>query len=194
FSGGFVVPGTSSWPPDLSPKGLTHYRGISGIWGSVSPGLDYFFSDGSQVDIEESLMGVFHRRSKTELRRVTDGTSQTLMFGEAPGANGLNVNVTFSESSGGSVEGDFNGFAQGVAWAGWATLYTEKGLDLSFENRLGRNHDTHRNYYGSMHSGGIVQFCMVDGSVQVLNRDIEKEVFLFLSTMQGEEVIPGELF
>ena len=61
-------------------------------------------------------------RSKTRLGQVSDGTSKTMMFGEAPGNSGVNIPDEFNA-------GTFTGFTQANAWAGWGTLPTAMGLE-----------------------------------------------------------------
>ena len=171
------------WDPEKQ-LGLTHYLGVTGVWGQIGPQLFYII-EGRKRIIDDELVGVFGIRTKTKLGQVIDGTSQTLMFGEAPGTNGVGIKDEYS----GQVH---NGFTQGHAWAGWGTLPAAIGLNVSNENgkpNAGAQYDTKWSYYGSLHSGGIVQFSFVDGSVHALNNDIKLEVFQYLSTMKGEEII-----
>src|SRR5262245_65284389 len=51
--------------------GQTHYIGVSGAFGEAPSAKD--------------RIGIFVNRKKHSLRRVTDGTSKTLMFGENNG-------------------------------------------------------------------------------------------------------------
>ena len=164
------------------PFGRTHYLGVAGVLGPMSSNLVYTMR-GVPRNIMDSLQGVFSVRSRTKLARVTDGTSQTLMFGEAPGTFGVSI----PDESGGNL---YDGFTQGFAWAGWGTLPTYSGLaiDETFST-TGPQYDTLWSHYGSLHSGGIVIFTFADGSVHGLNKDMEQALFQELSTMSGEEIV-----
>lgn len=165
--------------------GLTHYMGCSGVWGQVGPGLVYDMGYGKQV-VDKELVGVFGIRTETKLGKITDGASQTLMFGEAPGTIGTGITDS-------SATGTFGGFVQGNAWAGWGTLPAVNGLDVSSQNFNGALHDTAWSHYGSLHNG-VVQFAFVDGSVHALKKDVDLKLFQSLSTMKGQEVIAGGEF
>ena len=175
---------------DVTPQeqqlGLTHYMGVPGIWGRVGPTATYNAGSGDRNN-DDAYLGVFGIRTKTRLGEVTDGTSNTLMFGEAPGTVGTGIKELFPNAT----EAVVDGFARGHAWAGWGTLPTAIGLNVSYENgkpNPGASYDTKWSYYGSLHPG-IVLFCNVDGSVQGLSRDMEMNTYHALSTMKGDEVV-----
>jgi prepilin-type N-terminal cleavage/methylation domain-containing protein len=194
---------SSGREPD-SDLGVTHYMGVTGVFGSAGPNefasaahfnriaSVYGTLDPNQAhpiigrSIPDELIGVFGRRSETELRRVTDGTSHTLMFGEAAGSIGASV----THNLGGIPNDPANGLAEAFAWAGWGCLPAYNGLDVSIENgrpNPAATYDTKWTNFGSSHSGGIVQFVMVDGSVHSLTTDTDIRLFHSLSTMKGEE-------
>jgi prepilin-type N-terminal cleavage/methylation domain-containing protein len=182
---GYLILQSDQWKPETTRLGLTHYMGCSGVWGQVGPNLVYDMGYGKQV-VDKELIGVFGIRSKTRLGKVTDGASQTLMFGEAPGTNGTGIPDAFAA-------GTFGGFTQGNAWAGWGTLPAAFGLDLSSENKNGAQFDTKWSYYGSLHNG-VVLVAFVDGSVHALRKEVDLKLFQSLSTMKGQEVIAGGEF
>ena len=184
LSGGFLALQSDAWKPDQSGLGLTHYMGNSGIWGEVSPHLVFNTPQG-RLNVNDDLLGVFNVRSKTKLAQVSDGASNTLMFGEAPGNIGLNMTDEFQE-------GAFSGYTQGNAWAGFGTLPTAFGLDVEAENKDGAVYNTKWSYYGSLHTGGVVEFCFVDGSARTLTKDIDDEVFWTLSTRGGGETTDAD--
>jgi prepilin-type N-terminal cleavage/methylation domain-containing protein len=191
FLGGGLLKLTSwGFEPD-SQIGLTHYLGVPGVWGQVGPqsgpGYTYDIGNGRRV-VDEDLIGVFGIRSKTRIGQVLDGTSQTFMFGEAPGTIG--VNIPDDNATGSS----YSGFTQGYAWSGWGTMPTVNGLDLSFEQGFANGGEFYakRWYYGSVHAGDVVMFAYVDGSVRPINKSVQLGVFQALSTMKGEEAISGD--
>ncbi|WP_442485872.1 DUF1559 family PulG-like putative transporter [Aeoliella sp. SH292] len=153
---------------------VTHYRPCNGVFGELG-----YTEPTAGIPVDE-LVGVFSVRSKTRLGRVTDGTSQTIMFGEAPGQVGV------GDPGSGSVE---TGYIMGIAWAGANALPSAFGIYSGQEDTATSDFDTHWSYYGSMHAGGVCLFTFVDGSVQSLNNDIEQETFEAMSTMQWNEVI-----
>lgn len=167
-----------------APLGLTHYRGNAGILGSMQEGHIFFAPDGTRFSTNNEVIGPFSVRSKTKLKNVTDGLTQTFMFGEAPGTIGRGLTDQF-------YEGTFDGFTEGNAWAGWGTLPTYNGLDVSVSVRNGDapKYDTYWANYGSLHAGDIVQFCFLDGSVRGLSTDIELYTFQSLSSINAGEIV-----
>ncbi len=188
LSGGFPVAefSTINKTPEEMQLGLTHYQGIPGIWG---PTGNYTYNTPSGTRKNDELLGVFGVRSKTRLGQVTDGTSQTLMFGEAPGSVVNNVNELFTDGTRSVV----SGFTRGNAWVGFGTLPTLIGLNVSGENGkpAGSSYDTKWGFYSSLH-GQIVQFCFVDGSVHSISNDLDINTFHAMSTMQAQDIVPTD--
>ncbi len=178
-SDGFLILQSDAWPV-TTQLGITHYLGNTGVWGSTGPNIQDPVGSGRTTD--DVLIGPFSVRSKTRLGQVSDGTSRTMMFGEAPGSSGVNIPDDFTS-------GNFTGFTQANAWAGWGTLPTAMGLDVSQENKNGALYDTKWSYYGALHSGDVVQFAYVDGSVRPLNKNIDRSLFQALSTIRGEDIV-----
>lgn len=185
--GGFLLLANDAWTIEYASElGVTHYLGNAGVWGRVGPGLTYRIN-GIKYTCDTQLVGPFSVRSKTKLGKVVDGTSHTLMFGEAPGSYGTAI-------------ADQNGTSSGVintnAWVGWGTLPTALGLHVSADsdNKNGTQYYTKWSYYGSVHGGDIVQFCFIDGSLRGLNKDIDDTAFWALSSINGAENIPGDAF
>ena len=87
----------SSWDPnDPAMNGAS--SGSRTTWESPAcgdgwrPNLTFDILDGAGPrNVNNELIGVFSVRSKTHLAKVTDGTSHTLMFGEAPGTAGISI-------------------------------------------------------------------------------------------------------
>ncbi|MGI9457246.1 MAG: DUF1559 domain-containing protein [Aeoliella sp.] len=170
-------PGVSVQPfvPEAN-LGLTHYQAVSGVYGEI--GLSAKNTVGA-LSVDE-LVGVFSARSQTTMGKIVDGASHTFLFGEAPGMIGTDVTLAGETHS---------GFVLGVAWAGSATLPLLFGVDSSQEDIGNARHDVHWSYYGSLHSGDIVQFALADGSVTQIPVDIETRVLDALSSIQGQEVV-----
>ena len=179
LAGGFLRLRSGGWPVDKK-LGLTHYMGVTGVWGQVGPTLVYNMGSGNRLT-DDDLIGVFSIRSKTRLAQVLDGTSNTMMFGEAPGSFGTSITDDFAP-------GEHNGFTQGNAWAGWGTMPSVMGMDLALENTSSAQYQSKWSYFGSLHSGDVAQFSFVDGSVRPLNKNIDLVTFQSLSTMKGQEL------
>ncbi len=186
----FPVQGVGGDPPSpFVNAGLTHYQGVSGVYGYIHPDTQIEYPDGQVYSGGKDLIGVFGRRSKTRLGKIIDGTSKTMMFGEAPGSIGASFLDEVVEGGDGQIKG---GFATGFMWMGANILPTYNGLDLGQESQsttVGDNaqFDTKWSYFGSMHPG-VVQFVFVDGSTRTITKNVDKELFKAASSIAGEEI------
>ena len=109
--------------------------------------------------------GVFYVNSNTNIRDVTDGTSNVIAAGEVLRLNALpaaigNINNSLQSSD-------------GWAWGGPATL---------FSTRFGPNKGVHYDNSGSSHPG-TAQFVFVDGSVHAINQNVNATVFANLGNI-----------
>jgi hypothetical protein len=94
--------------------------------------------------ITDQYQGVFWNRSKIDFRDVTDGTSHRILFGE---------------SMGGTADPSTSGVS--MAWAGAGVMWT--ALGLSDEPNGGQ--------FSSYHPG-VVNFCLIDGSVRNISTKV----------------------
>jgi prepilin-type N-terminal cleavage/methylation domain-containing protein len=138
ITGGFFTAGNQY---DL---GKTNYSGVAGALGKASEVVtsDPVSGPGANLALYE---GVFFNRSKASIVSLTDGASNTLMFGEGLGglAQGGSRDFAWSWMGIGAVALKFGlapGGGAGATNGGW-------------------------NYFSSRHTG-IVQFGMGDGSVR----------------------------
>ncbi|MEN1678073.1 MAG: DUF1559 domain-containing protein [Planctomycetota bacterium] len=180
--GGIFQMDPRGWEAVSGNMGQTHYMGCTGVWGWMGPTLDFDIGYGPQ-SVSKDLIGVFGPRSKTRLGQITDGTSNTIMFGEAPGTIGSRVPLRPDTTD------TADGLVVANMWAGWGTLPSSHGLDPSRENNfrgLGEVYDTMWLYYGSVHPG-VVQFCFADGSLRGLTRETDLVAFETLSTRGNGE-------
>lgn len=162
------------FPAPAIEMGETNYLGVSGWFGPVA-------SNHPDAELYNSMVGVFYNRSKTRTQQISDGTSNTLLFGEAGGTIGQNVRI-------GSVV--YNGKIAAHAWTGTNTLTVKWGIDPSINNSPGTTFDSHWANFASLHPE-IVQFCFADGSVRSLNISIADETLHSLSAM-GDGGVVGE--
>lgn len=123
--------------------------------------------------VNQQCNGIFWRNSASSpisMRKVTDGTSKTLMVGECIPNLDFHSAAYFSD-------GDWAGSNQPLNYfpdvADIEAIRNDKWMEVRG--------------FRSYHPGGV-NFCMVDGSVHFLNEDIDHErVYRGLSTRNGEE-------
>ncbi len=135
-------------PPD-NVSGTTSYLGVGGGGSNVQGAWEY-------------RKGIFGSRTKFSFRDVSDGTSNTLLFGEVTG-----------------------GPLYGHAWMSGGYMPDAWGLPQAapFEGSW--------NQFGSYHTG-IVQFGLADGSVRSISNNIDfSNVFRWLTAM-GDGRVVGE--
>ena len=123
------------WAADQG-YGKTNYTGVMGTAGDRAVTSSSRYGPGFN---DRSHSGIFNNRSKTKLVTITDGTSNTLMFGEGVG--------------------DINAGTQNFQW-NWVNIHpmpTRRGIPTG--KVVGWNQ------FYSRHTG-IVQFAMGDGSVR----------------------------
>lgn len=159
------------FPSSVAVQGTTHYLAVSGALGEVG-----------QPEVDASI-GVFSIRSRTKMAHIVDGTSNTLLFGEAPGTIGSAIHNIFTDELA-------SGYLHAFTWAGTATAPVGKGLDASEKDGTPNEearYDSHWAYYGSLHAGDVVYFCFADGSVHPLQKSIEKKVLYALASMKAAD-------
>ena len=144
--------------------GLTNYSPIGGVLGSVTSSA--LSTDSKQW---EGYNGIFTNRSKTTFGQISDGSSNTLLFGEIAG------------QSGGSKP-------TGYAWMGAINLsmfYWEfDRADLT----SGQLNSMELNKYNSYHLG-VVNFARGDGSVATVPQSADLTTMYQLSAMGDGNVV-----
>jgi prepilin-type processing-associated H-X9-DG protein len=144
--------------------------------------------------------GVFFLNSRTPLRKITDGTSNTMMAGEAthfsflgdgPGYQDPKTGGPCSWYHGGSCSsGGNNTNCQARSDYTGRLLRSTKYAMNSDIHPLALNKDNNTPF-GSAHPGGA-QFVFCDGHVDFLQDSIDINVYQALSTRAGEEVIQND--
>jgi prepilin-type N-terminal cleavage/methylation domain-containing protein len=126
--------------------GFTNYTGVAGAIGAN--GATSSTADGPGVNLAKYI-GIYYNRSKTTITGITDGTSNTLAFGE-----GLGRSVSLARP-------DF-----GWSWIGVGSMPTKFGMQNQRSGTGGSSANVPL-CFGSNHSG-IVNFAMADGSIRTL--------------------------
>jgi prepilin-type N-terminal cleavage/methylation domain-containing protein/prepilin-type processing-associated H-X9-DG protein len=124
-------------PPKDATLGRTNYVGVAGAAGR---GKNPFWS---------RYEGLLTNRSQNRLTDISDGTSNTLMFGEAMG--GLGTGVQAPDTPDGFLH-------YSISWMGGGSVRTRWGMDPV---------NPRQESFSSAHPG-VVQFCFADGSVRPL--------------------------
>lgn len=130
----------------------------SGSWGPTSyPTLgktNYAANAGYIGNGYMPLCGPYYTDSRTRITSITDGTSNTIGFGEYLGGHNPGAR-------------DFT-----ASWMGAGAVPTAWGL----------NQPSEWYQFAGPHSGGV-QFGFCDGSVRSLNRGMNSSTFIYLSGM-----------
>ncbi len=130
--------------------GRTNYLGAAGQLGFG-------------ITSRDGKKGIFFNRSKTKIGDISDGTSNTIMFGE--------------------VTGGFTNPAKGVGRVisfGWSC-----GPMITEFNRPTYNMQNHKNWqlFSSFHTG-LIQYALADGSVRPISMSIDPQILIDTSSMQ----------
>lgn len=155
--------------------GRTNYLGVAGYGGNIS-NWGISGTNAARLGVPPgtqaiSFEGVFTTRSKTRFSDITDGSSNTLLFGEVMGGKAIDASTPHVS----------------FAWIGCGLLPTFPGL---------ANPDgTPRRVWSSFnseHPGGIVQFVLADGSVRKISPQIEFGAYVSLSGMHDGMRVGGD--
>ncbi|GAB6186172.1 DUF1559 family PulG-like putative transporter [Thermopirellula anaerolimosa] len=108
--------------------------------------------------------GVFWNRSHESFASITDGSSNALLFGEVMGG---------TQEPGRS----FGWFGCGVMASAWGLATDAQGKTGWFQ-------------FTSRHPG-VVQFAMADGSCRPISQNIDRDTFVYLSSISDGNVVQG---
>jgi prepilin-type N-terminal cleavage/methylation domain-containing protein len=134
--------------------GLSNYAGVAGALGKASESSTSDAASGPGANLAQ-YEGILFNRSKTSIVSITDGTSNTLMFGEGLGCEATGGTQSFKWAWMG-IGGLPTKFGIAPGGGGPTPTSTNAGASLGGWN-----------YFSSAHTG-TVQFAMGDGSVRAL--------------------------
>jgi prepilin-type N-terminal cleavage/methylation domain-containing protein/prepilin-type processing-associated H-X9-DG protein len=186
-----IVP-TYLCPSDLGAKQITYTsRGVTYYFAANSyggnPGVYGFYTDSMD------RTGVFYINSSTRPTDITDGTSNTFLFGER-----MRKDATYDKIYGGPFDGR----------SGWAWTNTLPGFDYLFGTAQVINwvmppsltsdpgfvyEDIRFSTYGSFHANGA-NFCFADGSVKFVAQMCPLLLLQQMSTRNGGEIVDPTQF
>jgi prepilin-type N-terminal cleavage/methylation domain-containing protein/prepilin-type processing-associated H-X9-DG protein len=165
--------------------GRTNYIGCGGAYGKVDP------SDNGPPSAPlfnyknwGAYTGIYYMNSKTTIPSISDGTSNTIAFGEYTGThNGTYASQGFP---GGSRE-----FV--ITWMGAGWMGSRWGISPSY-NPVGESSspgvgtDFQWRQYSSNHTA-IVNFAFADGSVHAISRTADFNTFIYATGAQDGAVL-----
>ncbi|MFO0935210.1 MAG: DUF1559 domain-containing protein [Gemmataceae bacterium] len=126
--------------------GITNYTGVMGALGANATTSSA--SDGPGINLAQYI-GIYTNRSKTKITSISDGTSNTLAFGE-----GLGRSV-------GAATPDF-----AWSWIGVGAMPTKFGLQNGKSGTGGSSANVPL-CFGSNHTG-VINFAMGDGGIRTI--------------------------
>jgi prepilin-type N-terminal cleavage/methylation domain-containing protein/prepilin-type processing-associated H-X9-DG protein len=187
-SPGATVIKTFLCPSDIGPKQTTwqydanntFYFGANSYGGCAGTVAFYF--------LNMTQDGIFYLNSSNGVAEVTDGTSNTLMFGERKRYDPTYDRIygsSFANRSGWAWANNLSGFdflfgtEVPINWVIPANLTSDPGFV---------NEDLRFNAFGSFHPGGA-NFGMADGSVRFLPDSTPLLILQYLVTCAGGEVV-----
>ncbi len=177
----FTVP-LSGAPATLTTYALGSYGGSAGSW-SYHP---------NRLPAGTAYDGVLFIKSVIRERDISDGTSNTLLFGERS-----HVDVLYNQwatTNGRSTMDQIGSWAPstGVGGAGDVTLSTVVPINYRHPSATAANSNQLEDFrvsaFGSLHAGGS-HFCLSDGSVRFIGEQTSMPVFKSLGTRAGGEVV-----
>jgi len=179
---GMFVFGELSTSPNFNTfnlSGKTTYLGVAGLYGNFDVGNVGNLGQTATLGVPSTTPvkeyeGIFATRTVTRFAQVTDGTSNTLLFGENYGGRG-----TFANQNGMGPR------LIGWSWIGSGHMYTQNGLIDPANSRT-----RHWFRFISDHPG-IVQFALADGSVKRLSMTMDKKTYLVASGMRDGTTFSG---
>jgi len=158
----YVCPSASYPPQRPSNVGYTSYRGNMGYWPTL---------DANGNALPPLYNGMFYQNSQVNFRDVSDGTTQTILFGETL--------FGFWADSYSCCARAKDDLPNPQSTPNFDTYWELPGANNVTLNFFG---------FGSFHTD-VCNFAMVDGSAKSIAKNIDTNVFRSLCTRNGRETI-----
>jgi prepilin-type N-terminal cleavage/methylation domain-containing protein/prepilin-type processing-associated H-X9-DG protein len=145
--------------------GRTNYVGCGGAYGKVDP---------ADTDNASWLpfTGIYYQNSKTKIADVTDGTSNTIAFGEHLSGVHKDGQRQFE-----------------ISWMGAGWWYTKYGLAPIYPDEFGNGSSDYTfRMFSSKHTG-VINFAFCDGSVHSVSKTADFNAFIYMSGMADGRVV-----
>jgi hypothetical protein len=174
----YVCPSASLPSRRWHDLGYTTYRGVMGYWQTTDPNLPFYVDPAADPPAPLNN-GMFFDNSAITFRDVTDGESNTLMFGDT--------------LFGGFWGDNYSCCARAREDRGNFDDYWQTSPDTNCPpNEVGDNLVGAQFFgFGSFH-GDVCNFSLVDGSTRSINKQIDTTLFRSLCTRNGNERVTGE--
>jgi prepilin-type N-terminal cleavage/methylation domain-containing protein/prepilin-type processing-associated H-X9-DG protein len=145
--------------------GRTNYVGVGGAYGKIDPA--------DTVNASWApFTGIYYENSKTRIADITDGTSNTIAFGEHLGGVHKDGQRQFE-----------------ISWMGAGWWYTKFGLAPVYPDEYGNGSSDYQwRMFQSKHTG-IVNFAFADGSVHSISASSDFNTFIYLTGMADGQVV-----
>ncbi len=177
----YVCPSASYPSARLQNLGYTSYRGNMGWWPTIDPVTRQPIVDPVTGLPPDSLNnGIFYKNSQVNFRDVTDGTTQTILFGETLFGGYWGDNYACCARARDDKPTQPAPPAPPIPFVNFDLHWTSASTFIGCS--------VHYFSFGSFH-GDILNFTMVDGSVRAVAKNIDTTVYRSLCTRNGREAI-----
>ncbi|XZE20786.1 DUF1559 domain-containing protein [Pirellulaceae bacterium SH449] len=184
---GFYSEGTQNAAWHLA-QGKTNYLGCAGWGGRVGTSWTWnSATQGNPMDDTmglppDALVGIFSHRSKTKIGGISDGMSNTIMFGEV---TGLFTNAPRRTGRARS----FWWISAGPMYTRWMMSAPERNPNDAIWGFLNNVSFPGPVRYSSMHQGGIINFTLADGSTRSIPTTTDRPLWHALGGMADGAVV-----
>jgi len=168
---------------DKRPFAISTYRGVSGRTDGTN--LKYFDDARHFTGISRNFRGpmnaIGYGYSPTRLRDITDGTTNTLLVGEA--------SVRTKPERANLWAHSYSSYALGSITVGHAnpSFGTEYAACQEVSTTLGTSLEPCKRFFNSEHTGGV-HFLKCDGSVSFISLNVDRETLGGMATVGGSEI------
>lgn len=173
------------WAPSSYRAMSGHSPGINGdhYWDNPEAAKESYETD-MPLELRGALYTVATRPSRgkrqfspVQLAQISDGTSNTFLVGEYQTATYQSRRSFWAYA--------YTSYNQSSAFFESRTLIADY---IKCINIGGGGAHTCKRSWGSLHSGGAIQFVFCDGSVHSISPDVDMEIFVATATIQNEEI------